>query len=97
VTSTITNAEQPDDLVKQSTPFSYLSVSATPNDGNVSHHVQIYTDISGEFTSNAVDSLNITWNTSTGNILTHQIQLLDPTVLDEVNDHAKCRSRSRQQ
>jgi hypothetical protein len=39
---------QPEDLVKQSTPLSYLAVSANSND-NQQHKVQIYTDISAEW------------------------------------------------
>jgi hypothetical protein len=36
----------PDDLRRQSIPFSYLKVSVVSLDGR-SHHVQIYTDVSG--------------------------------------------------
>ena len=39
---------EPGDLVRQSMPFSYLSLSATSNDGN-SHSIRFYSDISGEF------------------------------------------------
>ena len=50
---------QPTDLVKQSLPFSYMSVSAKANDGG-SHSVQVYTDISGEWTTGD-NSLTINW------------------------------------
>lgn len=36
----------PDDLRRQSVPFSYLKVSVVSLDGR-SHHVQIYADVSG--------------------------------------------------
>jgi hypothetical protein len=57
---------QPNDLVKQSTPFSYLSLVATPNDGK-SHTVQVYTDISAEWITGD-NGLTATWSTSTGSI-----------------------------
>jgi hypothetical protein len=57
---------QPTDLVKQSTPFSYMAVSAASNDGN-SHHVQVYSDISGEWVTGDDDWL-IKWSTTTGNV-----------------------------
>lgn len=37
---------QPSDWVRQSMPFSYLSLEATSNDGQA-HNVQVYSDISG--------------------------------------------------
>lgn len=37
---------QPSDLVRQSMPFSYLSMTAESNDGNA-HDVQVYSDVSG--------------------------------------------------
>ena len=77
-------ATQPDDLVQQSLPFSYLSVTAAPNDGK-SHSVQVYTDISAEWISGDV-GLTATWNTTTGNIITHQVQLQDQQTFTENRD-----------
>jgi hypothetical protein len=37
---------EPKDFVRMSLPFSYLSVVASPNDGQ-QHHVQIYSEITG--------------------------------------------------
>lgn len=72
---------QPSDLVNQSIPFSYVSVSATPNDAG-SHSVQIYMDITAEWlASDGVSSVN--WTTSTGNIITHQVQLQNQSMFTE--------------
>lgn len=55
-----------------------------------SHSVQVYSDISAEWVSGD-NSLTVTWNsTTTGSILTHQVQLQSPTVFGEVNDHTQC-------
>ncbi|KAG7096816.1 hypothetical protein E1B28_004225 [Marasmius oreades] len=78
---------EPTDLVKQSTPFSYLSVSASSTDGRA-HSVQIYSDISAEWVSGD-NGLVANWNTSSGTILTHQVQLASPTRYGEVNDHTQ--------
>lgn len=37
---------QPDDLVRQSMPFSYLYINTASNDGNA-HNVRLYSDITG--------------------------------------------------
>lgn len=36
---------EPTDFVRMSLPFSYMSITATPNDG-AQHSVQIYSDLS---------------------------------------------------
>ncbi|TFK55924.1 DUF1793-domain-containing protein [Heliocybe sulcata] len=76
---------EPTDLVLQSLPFSYLALSAQSNDGN-SHTVQVYTDISAEWVTGD-DSLTANWTTATGDILTHQVQLVSQTQFGEVSDH----------
>ncbi|KIM20840.1 hypothetical protein M408DRAFT_119277 [Serendipita vermifera MAFF 305830] len=76
---------EPDDMVKQSTPFSYLSLIAQSNDG-ASHSVQLYTDISAEWVSGD-NSLIANWTTSIGDIVTHQVQLQDQTHYSEASDH----------
>ncbi|GBE79652.1 DUF1793-domain-containing protein [Sparassis latifolia] len=76
---------EPNDLLKQSLPFSYLALSAAPNDNDV-HSVQVYTDISAEWVSGD-DSLVVNWTTTAGNIITHQVQLEDQTFFGEVSDH----------
>ncbi|KDQ64628.1 hypothetical protein JAAARDRAFT_201939 [Jaapia argillacea MUCL 33604] len=76
---------EPTDLVKQSLPFSYLALSAAANDGG-SHSVQVYTDISAEWISGD-DSLTANWTTTTGSVLTHQVQLETQSLFTEVSDH----------
>ncbi|KAJ3971497.1 hypothetical protein EV361DRAFT_799932 [Lentinula raphanica] len=78
---------EPTDLVKQSIPFSYMAVSAASTDG-ATHSVQVYSDISAEWVSGD-DSLTVNWTTTTGDILTHQVQLTSPTVYGEVSDHTQ--------
>ncbi|KAF7292552.1 hypothetical protein MKEN_01471500 [Mycena kentingensis (nom. inval.)] len=75
---------EPDDLVKQSMPFSYYSVSAKSTDG-AEHAVQLYTDISGEWVSGS-SSWTIEWETQKGDILTHKLGTLAQAKYEEIND-----------
>ncbi|GLB33929.1 putative protein with domain of unknown function (DUF5127) [Lyophyllum shimeji] len=76
------------DLVKQSTPFSYMAVTARATDGG-SHSVQVYSDISAEWVTGD-NSKVATWSTSTvNNVITHQVQLQSPAVYTEINDHTQ--------
>ncbi|KII95062.1 hypothetical protein PLICRDRAFT_48031 [Plicaturopsis crispa FD-325 SS-3] len=84
VTLTFLSPVEPQDLVKQSLPFSYLSVSAASTDGG-SHSVQIYTDVTAEWV--ATDpTIVASWNTTTGSILTHQVQVQNQTKYAETKD-----------
>ncbi|KAF8076521.1 DUF1793-domain-containing protein [Lyophyllum atratum] len=85
ITVTFLSPVEPDDFVKQSTPLSYLAVSAASTDG-AAHSVQVYSDISAEWVSGN-NALVANWTTTTGSILTHQVQLQSQSVLSEVNDH----------
>ncbi|KAF7301796.1 DUF1793-domain-containing protein [Mycena indigotica] len=88
LTVTFLSPVEPTDLLKQSIPFSYLSVSAASTDGKA-HTVQVYSDISAEWVSGD-NSLAVKWNsTTTGSILTHQVQLQTQNVFSEVNDHTQ--------
>jgi len=87
ITVTFLSPVEPTDLVKQSIPFAYMAVSAKSTDGG-SHSVQVYSDISAEWVSGD-NSLVATWSTSAGNILTHQVQLQNPAVYTEKNDHTQ--------
>ncbi|KAF8621663.1 hypothetical protein AX15_007677 [Amanita polypyramis BW_CC] len=78
---------EPNDLVKQSIPFSYLAISIISTDGH-SHRVQIYSDISAEWVSGD-NTLVATWSTSAGSIVTHQVQLQNQTLFGEVKDHTQ--------
>ncbi|KAM5543283.1 hypothetical protein V8D89_003157 [Ganoderma adspersum] len=75
---------EPSDFVNQSFPFSYYAVSAVSNDGGA-HEVQVYADITAEWiTGNR--SLTAKWATTTGDVLTHQIQLANQTDYVEINN-----------
>ena len=83
----ILTSSQPTDLVKGSLPFAYLEVSVHATDGTA-HEVQIYSDISAEWVSGD-SSLQATWSTRTGDIITHQAQLKDQAEYSENNDHTQ--------
>ena len=88
-TKLTTNSLQPSDLVKQSFPFSYMSLVVSSTDG-AGHLVKVYSDISAEWISGNL-SLIANWTTSTNNnIITHQVQLADQQPFTEVNDHTQC-------
>lgn len=75
---------QPNDLVKQSLPFSYLSLSAKSADGKA-HAVQVYSDISAEWITGD-NSLTANWTTTVGDVIIHQTQLAEQTTFSEIND-----------
>ncbi|KIK65886.1 hypothetical protein GYMLUDRAFT_1027569 [Collybiopsis luxurians FD-317 M1] len=79
---------EPDDLVKQSFPFTYIYFEASSTDGN-SHSLQIYEDISGEWISS--NSLNgMQWNTIVSNtIIYHEAQRLPIQFMTETNNVAE--------
>ncbi|TBU41200.1 hypothetical protein BD309DRAFT_1020887 [Dichomitus squalens] len=75
------------DLVNQSLPLSYYSISATSNDGK-SHNVQIYVDISGEWVGGTRDGVPlINWNTTSGDVITHQVQVTNQMQYASDIDH----------
>ncbi|CCM03143.1 uncharacterized protein FIBRA_05265 [Fibroporia radiculosa] len=84
LTATFLSPVEPSNLLNQSLPFSYLALTATPNDG-ASHSVQVYTDISAEWVSGS-DSLTVNWTTTVGDVITHQVQLENQALFGEVND-----------
>ncbi|KAI0683606.1 DUF1793-domain-containing protein [Cytidiella melzeri] len=75
---------EPDDLVKQSIPFSYFTVSALSTDGQ-SHSVQVYSDISAEWITGD-NSLTANWTTTVGDVIIHQTQLENQSTFSEIND-----------
>ncbi|EKM54251.1 uncharacterized protein PHACADRAFT_146023 [Phanerochaete carnosa HHB-10118-sp] len=79
---------EPTDPVKQSFPFSYVSLTATSNDGQP-HAVQVYSDISGEWVSgNRGDVMQ--WQTvPTDTILYHQVSLEIPEAFSEKANQAE--------
>lgn len=77
---------EPTDLVKQSLPFSYVTLTATSTDGKA-HSVQLYTDISAEWVTGD-NSLLANWSTAvSSSTLVHQVQLQSQTPFGEVSDH----------
>ncbi|KAF7352678.1 MPN domain-containing protein [Mycena venus] len=86
LTVTFLSPVEPNDLSKQSFPFSYMAVSATSTDGN-SHSVQVYSDISAEWVAGDV-SLPVNWTTVTGNTVMHRVQLQNQTLFAEASDRA---------
>ncbi|KAM5534565.1 hypothetical protein V8D89_011769 [Ganoderma adspersum] len=88
VTVTFLSPIEPDDWVKQSIPFSYVSVEAQSLDGN-SYPVQIYSDISAEWASGDRSS-QVRWsNTNTGSSIYHEIQLQSPQHNSEIANQAQ--------
>ncbi|KAI0092706.1 DUF1793-domain-containing protein [Irpex rosettiformis] len=76
---------EPTDLVKQSLPFSYFTVSAKATDGKA-HSVQVYSDISAEWVTGD-NSLTANWTTTVGDTIIHQTQLENQSAFSEKNDH----------
>ncbi|THH29207.1 hypothetical protein EUX98_g4981, partial [Antrodiella citrinella] len=76
------------DPVKQSLPFTYVYLDAISTDG-LSHSVQVYADISAEWSSGNRSAI-VTWKTTKTDTSTyHQVQLESPTPFTEVNDQAE--------
>ncbi|EJD38416.1 DUF1793-domain-containing protein [Auricularia subglabra TFB-10046 SS5] len=85
LTYTFLSPITPDDLVRQSIPFAYISVQAASMDG-LQHTVKIYTDISGEWLASDIQQ-PMQWNTTVnGHIVTHKLQLKSLQTLKEVDD-----------
>ncbi|KAH8919532.1 DUF1793-domain-containing protein [Atractiella rhizophila] len=70
------------DFTKQSTPFSYFTVQVTSSDG-LSHSVQVYSDITGEWVSTD-HGRSVNWTTtSTSSLTYHTSTLTAPEVFAE--------------
>ncbi|KAF8595372.1 DUF1793-domain-containing protein [Ceratobasidium sp. AG-I] len=82
---------EPTDYLRQSLPFSYMTLTAKSTDG-AAHKVQYYTDISAEWVSGD-NSLLAKWSTANltanGGSIVHQVELQSPSAFAEVNDHAQ--------
>ncbi|KAL7933233.1 DUF1793 domain-containing protein [Trichoderma chlorosporum] len=77
----------PDDLRRQSIPFSYLRISTATLDGR-SHEVQIYADVSGEWASGD-SSQTIQWeHQAGGGIRSHKFYRQNQEMFQEANDQA---------
>ncbi|KAM5540214.1 hypothetical protein V8D89_006033 [Ganoderma adspersum] len=78
ITITFLSPVEPDDWVKQSIPFSYLSVEAQSLDGK-SYSVQLYSDITAEWVSGDRTNSVVQWsNANTGSSIYHQVELQNP-------------------
>ncbi|KAI0049479.1 DUF1793-domain-containing protein [Auriscalpium vulgare] len=79
---------EPGDWVRQSMPFSYMSVDVQSLDGN-SHRVQVYSDISGEWNSGDRGQ-PITWTTSaTSDTVFHAVTLQNQAPFVEIQNQAE--------
>ncbi|KAI0793186.1 hypothetical protein C8Q75DRAFT_804004 [Abortiporus biennis] len=86
-TATFLSPIEPEDPVKQSLPFSYLSFEAVSTDG-AGHNVQVYTDISAEWMSSNLSNI-VNWNTTqTAGSTFHTIVQQTPHQFSEANDIA---------
>ncbi|KAL1661464.1 hypothetical protein GGF50DRAFT_129457 [Schizophyllum commune] len=85
LTVTFLSPVEPTDLVKQSIPLSYLSLSAASNDGSA-HSVQIYTDISAEWLSPGDGAQPVNWTLGDGDVLSHTLSLQTQLNYEENND-----------
>ncbi|KAI0092705.1 hypothetical protein BDY19DRAFT_1054180 [Irpex rosettiformis] len=74
---------EPHDFVMQSFPFSYLTLTTSSNDGKP-HFVQLYTDMTAEWTTSNTNQL-VNWTTSVNNGITHQVQVQQQTQFTEVD------------
>ncbi|EJD38420.1 DUF1793-domain-containing protein [Auricularia subglabra TFB-10046 SS5] len=78
---------EPEDLARQSLPFSYMSISARSADG-AEHQVEVYADISAEWVSGD-NGKTVNWSlerSQDGRILAHKVQLANEEKFAEVND-----------
>ncbi|KAH8834149.1 hypothetical protein DL96DRAFT_1579578 [Flagelloscypha sp. PMI_526] len=79
---------EPNDPVKQSMPFSYMSVTAQSADG-AAHAVQVYSDISAEWASGDPASL-VNWQTTTTNgAIIHSTKRQVPLSFTEIKDQTE--------
>ncbi|KAI0793192.1 hypothetical protein C8Q75DRAFT_840168 [Abortiporus biennis] len=88
ITATFLSPIEPQDPVKQSLPFSYLSFEAVSTDG-AEHSVNVYSDIYGGWVSTNGSSI-INWNTTQNAGSTfHTISLQTPRPYTELDDQAE--------
>ncbi|KXT11063.1 hypothetical protein AC579_8547 [Pseudocercospora musae] len=80
----------PNNYVRHSLPFSYLTVSASANDGK-KHPVQIYTDIDSSWTGHFEEDVDVVWNSTASANSTTVMTLasINGAPFSEVNDMAQ--------
>ncbi|KAI0278696.1 hypothetical protein BGY98DRAFT_1186430, partial [Russula aff. rugulosa BPL654] len=88
VNLTFLSPVEPGDWVKQSIPFSYMSLTANSSDG-ASHHVQVYSDVSGEWISG--DRMQqVSWFPEiSANAVIHNVGLQKQENFTEILDQAE--------
>ncbi|KAK0444567.1 uncharacterized protein EV420DRAFT_1574563 [Desarmillaria tabescens] len=78
---------EPDSLVRQSFPFTYLSVDVVSRDGR-EHDIQFYTDVTGEWLSNDITD-SVRWNTAQkSSFIYHEASLSSPSSMNEDGEMA---------
>ncbi|KAI0259050.1 hypothetical protein BC834DRAFT_974627, partial [Gloeopeniophorella convolvens] len=88
VNLTFLNPIEPGDFVKQSIPFSYMSLTAKSLDGNA-HSVQVYSDVSGEWNSGD-RSHDIEWSqTVDPDVIFHTVKLQQQVTFTEIRTQAE--------
>lgn len=88
LTATFLSPVHPDDLLLQSLQFSYVQLSVESADG-AAHTVQLYSDISGEWSSPDTSQV-INWSNGVNDGVTyHSFGLASPTEFAENADMAK--------
>ena len=87
LTVTFFSPVDPDNLQRQSVPFSYITMQAASADGE-SHTVEVYFDISGEW-AHGDTSQDLSWaQTTTSSTVALTNTPTSPSVLAEFNDQA---------
>ncbi|KAL8281193.1 hypothetical protein RQP46_006551 [Phenoliferia psychrophenolica] len=92
VTAVFLSPNTPNDLTRQSLPYSYLTVTTASNDGKA-HAVSLYSDIDANWVSPTNTSV-VNWSTGTqpGNgsstIIRHEAELTTQTAFAESNEMA---------
>ncbi|KAF8900337.1 hypothetical protein CPB85DRAFT_163127 [Mucidula mucida] len=85
---TVTFLSPIEDLILQSLPFTYLYIDAKSRDGS-QHSIQFYSDVTGEWLSNDLDS-QCEWATiKSSSLLIHRAALSKPSSMKEVSDIAE--------
>ncbi|KAF8491815.1 hypothetical protein F5888DRAFT_1619594 [Russula emetica] len=88
VNLTFRNPIEPGDWVKQSIPFSYMSFTASSSDG-AGHYVQVYSDVSGEWSSGD-RTQQILWSpTINADAVFHSVGLQKQETFTEILDQAE--------
>ncbi|KAJ8076123.1 hypothetical protein PM082_022108 [Marasmius tenuissimus] len=78
---------EPNNVVLQSFPFSYVFVDVNSSD-RAAHQVQVYSDLGGEWLAVA-NNVPIQWETSTSPVITHSAKMSSQNKLQESSNMAQ--------